>query len=227
MFVIEIDNYFIINLVPILYCLQTSNVCNMLEKTIKNEFYHVYSRGVDKSLIFLEDSDYLRFIILLKYCNRKNSTSLSILMRKKASDIKEALTVVREDLGNIIIATLMPNHFHILTKCLEDGSVGNLMQKILISYAKYFNKKYNKLGHRLENTYKRKRIKTDSNLRNIVSYIYNNPAKILDKDYSHKSFLLGEYQMSKEQEGFVKNYPYTYKGPTFGTINTFTNIKCL
>lgn len=187
----------------------------MLEKTTKENYYHVYSRGTDKNKIFLDEQDYKRFLNLLKYCNRKNSLSFTVLMKKNKKEIQEALTTIKEDLNNIIIATLMPNHFHIFLKCLEDNSAGVMMQKILNSYAKYFNRKYKKLGRRFENTYRRRRIDNEYDFQNVIDYIYNNPAKLLDRNYDHKNYLAGVYKMSEEQKEFVKNYPYTYKGPTF------------
>jgi putative transposase len=182
---------------------------------VEDAYYHLYLRGIDKKDIFLDEKDYQRFLNLLIYCNRKNSVSFSTLLRKTKSEIDKALNIIKEELGEIIIATLMPNHFHICIKCLEDKSVGKFMQKVLGSYAMYFNRRYKKEGRKFERSYQYRQISDDNDLQNTIDYIYNNPAKLLDKKYKHIKLLNGQYQLSIKQKFLVKNYPYTYKGLTF------------
>jgi len=197
----------------------------MREKINIGEYGHVYLRGVDKKDIFLEQSDYERFLKLLKYCNKKNSLSFSVLLRRKKEKIDEALSDITEDLNNVIIATLMPNHFHILIRCIGDYSVGKHMHKVLDSYARYFNKKYAKKGYRFESKYQYRKIENEHDLQNTIDYIYNNPAKLLDKEYKHIDLLNGKYKLSKKQSDFVKKYPHTYKGPTFAEYRRRFNLE--
>lgn len=187
----------------------------MRKPILKNSIYHLYLRGTDKKDIFLDESDYQRFLNLLKYCNRKDSIAFSTLMRKKKIDILKILNTIIENLGKVIIATLMPNHFHILIKCMNDGSISKYMQKVLGSYARYFNNKYKKQGYKFENKFQYRRIENDYDLQNTIDYIYHNPAKLLDKEYKHIDLLNGKYKLSAQQKSYIKNYPYTYKGPTF------------
>lgn len=185
------------------------------EKILTNEYVHLYSRGINKNNIFLDNQDYFRFLNLVKYCNKRNSAPFSELLRKKPEEISNVLKNPIEELGEILICTLMPNHFHILVKCLEDGSISKLMQRTLGSYAMYFNVKYSKSGHKFESKYKFRKITDEHDLSNTIDYIYNNPLKILDKNYKHIDLLNGLYKTNKRQRLFLKNYKFTYKGPTF------------
>ncbi len=184
-------------------------------KIKKDEYCHIYLRGIEKKDIFIDESDYLRFLKLINHCNKKNSIAFSTLIRKKKEEISNILNEKKEELSNIIIGTLMPNHFHILVKCVFDGSIGKYMQKVLNSYAKYFNNKYAKKGYRFENKYQYRKITDEYDLKNTINYIYNNSAKLYDKNYDHKDYISGKYKMTKEQKLFVKKYPYTFKGKNY------------
>lgn len=196
----------------------------MRKPILKNNIYHVYLRGIDKKDIFRDESDYQRFLKLLKYCNRKDSIHFSTLMRKEKKDILKILNAIIEDLGKIIIATLMPNHFHILIKCINNGSISKYMQKVLGSYALYFNKKYKKQGYKFENKFQYRRIENDYDLQNTIDYIYHNPTKLLDREYTHIDLLNKKYKLSRQQKTLIKNYPYTYKGPTFAKYKKRFNL---
>ena len=187
----------------------------MREKIFSGEYLHLYLRGVKKEDIFLDQLDYQRFMILLKHCNKKDSEPLSVLFKKKQTEIYASLSNVKEDYGNIIISTLMPNHFHILIQCLEDGSVGKYMQRVLTAFAKYFNNRHSEKGHKFENKYQYRKITNDYDLQNTIDYIYHNPAKLLDENYKHIDLINGKYKLSKKQKDFLKDYFYTYKGPSF------------
>lgn len=43
----------------------------------------------------------------------------------------------------------MPNHIHLEIKD-ENGKLSKIMQSMEISYASYFNQKYNRVGHLLK-----------------------------------------------------------------------------
>jgi len=69
------------------------------------EFYHLYNRGTEKRIIFLDKKDYQHFLFLMYICN----TTRSIELRKIGENFDREKILV--DLGAYC---LMPNHFHIL-----------------------------------------------------------------------------------------------------------------
>lgn len=187
----------------------------MRKNILKGEICHIYLRGVDKQIIFKDEEDYVRFSNLLNYCNRSDSKQFSNFLKNGKKKVEKILKEKKEDYINTIIRTLMPNHFHLSIISLGDGFVGKYMQKVLDSYTKYFNSKYKRKGHLFEQKYDYRKINNDYDLHNTIDYIYNNPAKLLDKDYKHINLLNGEYHLTKEQKSFIKKYPYTFKGDVF------------
>lgn len=218
-----IKNLFLFYFILISFCY----VIFMREKILANEYIHIYSRGSDKKDLFYDKQDYYRFFNLLKYYNKKNTISFSSLLKKKGAEITKILGEYTEDYVEILIFTLMPNHFHLVIKCLGDGSVGKYMHKVLTAFAMYFNKKYSKTGHRFESKYKYRKIQDDTDLKNAINYVYLNPAKILDGIYSHIDFLNGKYRLSYKQRKFISKYPFTFQGPTLEILRLDLGMKIL
>ncbi len=83
-----------------------------------DEYYHVYSRGVDKRQIFLDHGDYQRFIRLLYLANSYKSFNFYNLFqdnpKRNLCDIEKG-----GELISIGAWCLMPNHFHLLIKDLD------------------------------------------------------------------------------------------------------------
>ena len=113
--------------------------------------YHVMTRGNDKSDIFIDKWDCKKY--------------LDILSEKK------------EDLNYYLYAfCIMRNHSHLIIKEEED-SLSNIMKRINISYASYFNKKYGRIGHVFQDRYRSEPIEDDRYLLTATRYIHNNPVK--------------------------------------------------
>jgi len=164
------------------------------------EYYHIYNRGVEKRDIFINCSDYRRFILLLNIFNEKRSVCVrdcKDILRGGASGNKETLV----DIGAYC---LMPNHFHILIKEKRDGGATSFMHKLTTGYTMYFNKKYQRVGPLFQGTFKSEHIDSDEYLKYLFSYIHLNPLKMIDDTWketgladiiSAKSFL-DTYQYS-------------------------------
>lgn len=152
-------------------------------------------------LIFNEEKDYLRFQKLLYLSNLKNSP--------KYSDVEtspgKAWTVEKnENLIDIGLYCLMPNHFHILIKAKEEQEVSKFLLKLLTSYSMYFNKKYNRTGALFEGKTKSKHANTDPYLKYLFSYIHLNPVKLIDPTWK----ISGINDMEKTFN-FLNSYKYS------------------
>src|SRR5689334_17674881 len=89
--------------------------------------YHVMARGVDRTTIFLEEDDFERYTKLLGY-------------------------VVDRQRWRLMAYCLMPNHVHLLIETPKPN-LGNGMQLLQGRYARAFNEKYGRKGHRFETRY--------------------------------------------------------------------------
>jgi putative transposase len=139
-----------------------------------DEYYHLYNRGTEKRIIFLDKHDYDYFLFLMYICN----TTKSIKIREVGENFDREETIV--DIGAYC---LMPNHFHILIREKTEGGISKFMQKMLTGYSMYFNKKYKRTGKLYEGVFKSSIIDSDNYLKYIYSYIHLNPAKIIDNKW--------------------------------------------
>ncbi|MFH1978862.1 MAG: transposase [Patescibacteria group bacterium] len=143
---------------------------------VNGHFYHVFNRGVDKRDVFLEDTDYWRFLFDVKEFNDVNST-INILRRLN----KEALDPVDKDpLVEVICYCLMPNHFHLVLKQLKDGGISKFMQKIGIGYTNYFNQKNERSGVLFQGKFKAILVDKDNYLNYLIQYIHLNPLDLIE-----------------------------------------------
>ena len=113
-------------------------------------YYHIVARGIAKQVLFEEDADYLFFLKILKKCKE-------------------------EEQFKLLAFCLMENHFHLLVKI--DNGMDRVMRRILTTYAKYYNTKYERIGYLFQDRYKSKVIERRSYLLSAMRYIHNNPLK--------------------------------------------------
>ncbi len=141
------------------------------------KYYHIYNRGVNKSNIFFEQTNYYYFL------NR-----------------------FHQYLGKyvkVLAYCLMPNHFHFFILINEDDEVTSkngkpisLLEKafrdFFISYAKGINKRYKRTGSLFQYKFKRKEIQDEGHFTWLIYYIHMNPVKAgiykSLKEYRYSSF---------------------------------------
>ena len=125
---------------------------------VTGEIYHIINRGVAQSPIFSTQKDYQRLIETLDYYRfidvpGKLSRYKSLPIDQRDS-IKADLDKNGKKLVEIVAYCLMPNHFHLLLKQLEDGGISQFMRKSSVSYGRYFNTRSDRLGALLQGVFK-------------------------------------------------------------------------
>lgn len=156
-----------------------------IKKHALGEYYHVYSRGMQKQPIFVTDKDRLRFLfLLLTFQGKKSISNISRELKQNVqSQTLNILPRIEKDVltdrtVELVNFCLMPNHFHLLVQEKTEGGIAKYMQRVLTSYTKYFNLKYQKSGHLLESTYRSVLMKDDLQLMHTSAYIHKNPKEI-------------------------------------------------
>lgn len=148
-----------------------------------DEWYHCYSRGVEKRKIFLDANDYNRFLHLLYLGNSAPAIHRSNLRGSSPAVILNA------ERGSPLVAIgaycLMPNHFHLLLKEIVEGGISTFMQKIGTAYSMYFNIRHEHVGGLFAKPFKSKHIANDRYLRRVAQYIHLNPAELFDAGWKH------------------------------------------
>ena len=118
---------------------------------ITGEYLHIIVRGIGKQILFEESSDNKQYLYYLKKYAEQESVS-------------------------ILAYCLMDNHVHILVRDTR-SAISGFMKKIGVSYAQYYNRKYERTGHLFQDRYKSENITDDAYLLSTFRYILNNPAK--------------------------------------------------
>lgn len=136
------------------------------------EWYHCYSRGIDKRTVFEDTFDYQRFISLL-YLENSSLT----LHRSDLGNLShhKLLTIPREEtLISIGAYTLMPNHFHLFLYEKSVNGISTFMQKLGTAYTMYFNIKYERSGGLFTKPFRARHVSNDRYFQHVVDYIHLN-----------------------------------------------------
>lgn len=154
---------------------------NRIKAYAPDSYYHVYNRGVEKRVIFLDDQDYTVFLSLLK-------------RYLSGEEHKDHLGRIYEDLSDeieLLAFCLMPNHLHLLLYQSTERGITNLLQRVMTSYTMYFNRKYKRVGTLFQDRFKASRISRDEYLQHISRYMHLNPMDYKNWEFSSLPYYLG------------------------------------
>ncbi len=119
---------------------------------LDNALYHLIVRGNKKNPIFVEDLDYREYVKRIR-------------LYKKRYDFK------------LYSYCLMPNHVHLLGEIEKKDNLAKFMQGINLSYAIYFNNRYETAGHTWQGRFVSRVIMKDRYLLDCINYIELNPVR--------------------------------------------------
>lgn len=153
---------------------------NRTKQYIENGYYHIYNRGVEKRLIFLDEQDYGVFLSYFKeYLLPKNLEELNLKLVDPNTSYKEKdkiLKLIRlnnfADEITLLAYCLMPNHFHFFIKQKSPPAISKFMQSLATRYTMYFNRKHKRVGFLCQNIYKAASVMTDEQFIYLSKYIH-------------------------------------------------------
>ena len=116
----------------------------------KDNYYHVYNRGINSQMIFKDENNMNYFLKLVtKYLSPK---------------------------ANVLAYCLLNNHFHFAIEVTsETKEINQAFSNLFNAYTKAYNKQNSRTGALLERPFKRKQIKDENYLRQLIVYIHRNP----------------------------------------------------
>lgn len=114
-------------------------------------YMHLIVRGVGRQALFEDAGDYQMYL-------------------------KHLQSICAEECITLLCYCLMENHVHLLVFS-SSGNVSRMMNRLGTSYAKYFNRKYERVGHLFQNRFLNENIYSDAQLLIVFRYILNNPQK--------------------------------------------------
>ena len=119
-------------------------------KYLDNEIYHVFNRGAHKSKLFFNEGNYEYCIQLLTKYISKHSVDL-------------------------LAYCLMSNHYHLLLRQRDGGSISRYIQTIFNAYSQAVNIQQGWSGTLFQGRAKSTHIDNDESLIAVVCYIHLNP----------------------------------------------------
>ena len=140
----------------------------------------MFNRGIAGQPIFYSVYDYQRFLNLIDYY-RFSSPSLRFSFYKRLQiEAKqrylEEMKKTKPELVSIFAYCLMPNHYHLLIREVENNGIRKFIANLQNSYAKYFNKKKKRSGSLFQEMFRIVRIENDEQFVHAARYIHLNPA---------------------------------------------------
>src|SRR3989338_5014391 len=143
----------------------------------EGEFYHLYNRGVDRRIVFENESDKKRFVLLLYLCNGKIPFRFDRLPEWKGTTSLELIkAALSENVDSPIVAIgaycLMPNHFHLLVREMTENGTSKFMHRLSTAYTMYFNVGRKRSGALFQGRFKAEHAKNDRYLKYLFSYIH-------------------------------------------------------
>jgi putative transposase len=155
---------------------------------VNDQYYHIYNRGYGKQDIFLHENDYARFLfallcfqspVVFSHLSRSPFGQLPVLTKGRLELSKEEVEeIIRHRFVEMVAFTLMPNHFHAVVKQTSERGIAQHMQRVLNSYTKYFNIKYERTGHLFQGQYQIVLVESNEQLLYLSAYIHRNQREI-------------------------------------------------
>ena len=135
-------------------------------KHSESGIYHTMLRGINQQEIFEDEEDNQKFLQILKEC-------------KAISEFK------------LLAYCLMGNHIHLLIK-IENESLDQVFKRICGRFVYWYNTKYQRVGHLLQDRFKSEPVENDAYLLTVIRYIHQNPVKAgvskKPEDYPYSSW---------------------------------------
>ena len=163
-----------------------------LREFSNSKIYHIIIKGIDEGTIFYDDEDRNVFLNKLKITKKKF-------------------------IYKILAYCLMSNHVHLVIS-IENENLSKGIQSIIIRYASYFNKKYDRKGPFVQNRFNSKKVENQRYFLEVCRYVHRNPEKAgIEKTENYKWSSYHEYI---EKESIIdKKMLMHYLG---NDINSFT-----
>ncbi len=145
---------------------------------VTGEYYHIYNRGVDRSSVFRNVSDYRHFLLGLDFYRFTNCPTKLSLYSIAPLDKQRIIREAQNESGkhvSLYAYALMPNHFHLLVRQEQDEGIHTFLFRAMNSYARYFNTKRKRVGPVFQGNFQAVRIESDEQLLHVSRYIHLNP----------------------------------------------------
>lgn len=189
--------------------------------------YHICNKSIASFGIFSKKANSFRFIQVLDYYNNVNKlTRLSKFLRNNKDYYPALLTPKENSVVKFISYVIMPDHYHLVIKVLDNKSIIHYINNIQNSYTRFFNEKYKRRGPLWQSYYRSVRVRTEEQLLHLTRYVHLNPttAELINKPEewrfsSYRDFIRDERILSEVITDVTIKSPKNYKNFCENQIN--------
>ncbi|OGF62028.1 hypothetical protein A2926_01550 [Candidatus Giovannonibacteria bacterium RIFCSPLOWO2_01_FULL_44_40] len=177
---------------------------------VAGNLYHIYAHSIGDMALFRAEDAYKRFLNVLFAANGKaemprfdRSNDLNLVW-----DIRDGKIKLGKPLIKIVCFCLMPTHFHLILEELDDGNISRYMHRVMVSFSKYYNLKYERRGHVFESKFHSKLLDDNDYLLRAQSYVHLNPQNIKSwrgKEYKYPWSSLQDYSDNNRWGRLLQN----------------------
>ena len=169
-----------------------------LREFSNSKIYHIIIKGIDESTIFYDDEDRNVFFNKLKVTKKKFKYK-------------------------ILAYCLMNNHVHLVIS-IENENLSKGIQSLIIRYASYFNRKYDRKGPFVQNRFNSKKVESQRYFLEVCRYVHRNPEKAgIEKTDKYKWSSYHEY-IGKEKI-IDRRFLMHYLGNDINNFTEYTTKK--
>lgn len=132
---------------------------------------HVVKRGARGIDIVRDEADKYRFLRILFLLNDKNFKDDWSKFSLEGLFSRPENWLPREPIVDILAYTLLPNHFHLILREIQEGGVSLFMKRLGQSMTNHANDKYGEKGSLWQGAFKSRTIDSDDYLRYVSAYV--------------------------------------------------------
>ena len=169
-----------------------------LREFSNSKIYHIIIKGIDEGTIFYDDEDRSVFLNKLKITKKKYKYK-------------------------VLAYCLMNNHVHLVIS-IENENLSKGIQSLIIRYASYFNRKYDRKGPFVQNRFNSKKVESQRYFLEVCRYVHRNPEKAgIEKTDKYKWSSYHEY-IGKEKI-IDRRFLMHYLGNDINNFTEYTTKK--
>ena len=170
-----------------------------------HEWYHCYTRTIDKSRPFEEDADTVERFLETLYLANSIAPMPHIVEIHKQYSHEEIFTLHREHpLVAIGGYCIMPTHYHLLLQPITDSGISEFMHKLGTGFTRFYNDRNRRVGNLFVKPFRSKHIHDDRYLRRVSQYIHLNPVELFESKWK-QGIVNSKIALEKQ----LLSYPYS------------------
>ncbi|OGK21066.1 hypothetical protein A2866_01915 [Candidatus Roizmanbacteria bacterium RIFCSPHIGHO2_01_FULL_39_8] len=207
----------------------------LYRKFFNNKIYHVFNKSIARFNIFKLNENAYRFLEILDYYN-DSAWKISLSKEKQLKHefkLDDLLFLNERPIVKFISYCVMPDHYHIVVKVLDQTKICHYLNNIGNAYTHFLNTKLNRKGPLWQSPYKMVLIKTNEQLLHVTRYVHLNPttAQLVQKPEnwefsSYRDFITDQKYLDIVNEISIKR-PHSYRTFVEDNQDYQTRIKLI